>query len=292
MSIETLVAQWSHYQIAPASRIGCIWPGHPSAQPRRLSFLWSGIATQDAAADAARNAAQLTLQTFAKLDGREATVDAELSRSYLLTVPLSDGRDLKSNLTHSIAVAGEPFIAADSEEERSCLDAGEPDYIPEFDDYARAAEIWNAVTRILMVDSVVKRIAIFGGRLIKIQFYAKAEPICQPDGSRLPFKEVGFSIRDGDGMPIQIAEATANAILMIMLRLRGTSCSWELFQPWTLPRRVLIDDVGLSFGIEMQTVLDSPATQLADAIWWLTSMGHLNLAEHVVRMAEEQPEGL
>jgi len=265
MSIDTLLKQWGDYNISPATRVICLSPAPADAQTPCVSFAWNGIATKDAAPGVARHAAELTLRTFDWLEGRGTTAVTELSSIALIT-RLANRRISDDDLTHSISVTGAPFISPNGEEEKSCFEAVAPDFVPDEADYSRAVKIERSIMRILMIDPVVKRIAIFGGRRINIQFHAEEDTYSGPDGSKLPFRKVGFNIRDERGMPIQIREETANAIFMIMLRLPGRPRSWGLLQPMTLPRTTWDRDVGLCFTYEMQAILNSPASQLAHAV--------------------------
>ena len=284
--------QDAHHKPAPATRHIGMWVSPATAYPQSSTFVWRGIGNATTALESTRHAAQITLQVMGEMEGQKSAGVTGLPKDQILIAPLPNSRAGRNDLTHSISFSGEPFISPGGDEEKFCFEAGAADFATDQDDYVLAAKIQREATRILMLDPAVRNAVVHGDHEVTVQFHAGVDVKWGLDGRRQPHREVGFNIYDRNSTPIMIDESTANAVLMLMLLLRGTSHSWKQFQPLTIPASYLDYTPVARLKEERLRLESNPSVLLGGPVWWLTCTGLTELAAHVVRMAENALEEL
>jgi len=256
-------------------------------------FTWRGFAHSESDAIAkAIKSSELTLRAFDALDHRPSAGAAPTPLAALRIVALPAERSGSNDLSHALSVAGAPFIQPSGAEEQFCLAATRPTFKPDGVDYTITHQITRMTMWLLTLDPLVRRILAQDQKLT-VRWTANVDMLRQPNGDETPHREIGFSIRDKNGSAVAVHEATANAILILMLATRGTRANWATFRPVTLYRTYIGELIDLcpekwkrKQKRKSVRLLANPSRRLGKVLMNLLMSGQTELAAHVAAMAD------
>lgn len=255
----------------------------------KYAFTWRGFACgENEAITNAAKAAQLALRTFDALDRRPVTGAAPFATTALRVEAVPEGYPTRNDFTHGLSVVGEPFIQRGGPEEKLCFTVERSDYTPGSSEHKVASRVRREIERLLMIDPAIRR-AARDGRQISISWQARVDVLYPTGGPQRPCREVGFSVCDERHVGIPLAEATANAILMLMLQARVAYSTWKQCRLFSLVWRPPVDErpgYQDAFEEERARLLCNPGRLFGETIWDLLRFGHTDLAAHAVAMAD------
>lgn len=264
------------------------WRAHiggtdPFGYSSDATFTWEGRARdENEAMTKVLKVVEFALRAFNKIKPRPDTAQLPFSLSALRVEPAPEERRRHGIGTCALQVVGAPFIPKGSAQAAFCFAKDPGSDQSREDDYRTNRQLKQQIERLLMLDDAVSQ-TIERGRLLQVRFRISADTVGSPSRPR---RAVSFEVHDRDEVGIPLAEATVNAILMLLLAANGHRLGQGPFLYPRMPPYGLIERAQSAFREERQRLVETPDLRLLRTVWELLELGHADLAADIVAMAD------
>ncbi|MBA4220224.1 MAG: hypothetical protein C0458_05795 [Methylobacterium sp.] len=262
------------------------WRAHiggtnPFGYSSDAAFVWEGRACDEHEAMAkALKAVELALRAFNMIRQHPETARLPFLLSDLRVEPTPEA-SWRNIGTRALQVVGAPFIPKESLQAAFCFAKDPESDESREDDYRTNRLLKQQIERLLMLDDAVCQ-TIERGRLLQVRFSISADTVGSPSQPR---RAVRLEVHDRDEVGIPLAEATVNAILMLLLAANGHRLGQGPFLYPGMPPYGLIERAQSAFRKARQRLVEKPDLRLLGTAWELLELGHADLAADIVAMA-------